>query len=422
MRKVLGLVLLIAFTGYAQVSITRAFPEEDEEEHFKKLSMEAGVSEIDHARALEEHLNKFPETSRRDAIERYIMDAAIKTGDNRRIIEFGERILAREPDDLRILERLTRTLLAGDDKLNSEKALNYSRQYLSGLVKLEERQPPSGPVRARMREQLDISMGKALVYQARASGNLGRMEQAVELAKSSYQTNPSGEAAREIARWLSRLGRDKESISYYAEAFTFNGPGNTDDLRAKDRAYLNELYLKNHDSEAGLGDLILEAYDRTTALIEEKYLKLKALDPNFDVTDPMEFTITGTDGDKLELTSLLGKVVVLDFWATWCKPCRAQQPLYEEVKNGFEDRDDIVFLNISTDEKRDIVKPFLQENQWNKTVYFDDGLQRLLTITSIPTTVIFNKRGEVSTRMNGFIPHLFVDMLRERIDRALAEE
>ncbi len=58
---------------------------------------------------------------------------------------------------------------------------------------------------------------------------------------------------------------------------------------------------------------------------------------------------------------------------------------------------------------------------WDNKVYFDDGLTRLLQVSQIPTTLLLNKQGKVSSRMNGFIPDEFVTMLIERIDAALAE-
>jgi thiol-disulfide isomerase/thioredoxin len=127
------------------------------------------------------------------------------------------------------------------------------------------------------------------------------------------------------------------------------------------------------------------------------------------------------NGEKLNLATLRGKVVVFDFWATWCGPCRAQQPLYEEVKARFKDDKNVVFLNVSTDENREIVKPFLDANKWKKTVYFEDGLSALLRVTSIPTTMIVSRRGEIASRMNGYVPERFVDTLTARIREALAE-
>ena len=81
----------------------------------------------------------------------------------------------------------------------------------------------------------------------------------------------------------------------------------------------------------------------------------------------------------------------------------------------------VLFLSISTDEEHALVDSFLKEHHWTNPVYFDDGLARMLRITSIPTTIIVNKRGEISSRMNGFNPDRFVDLLTERIQQAIKD-
>ena len=174
-------------------------------------------------------------------------------------------------------------------------------------------------------------------------------------------------------------------------------------------------------SETGLGDLILAAYDRTAALTSRLALIQKERDPNADLEHPMQFTLSAVEGAPLKMASLKGKILVLDFWATWCGPCRVQHPLYEKVRAKFNDRDDVVFLAINTDQDPSVVKPFLEEQQWSKHVYFEDGLGSLLRVSSIPTTVIIDKQGNMFSRMNGFVPEKFVDQLTERIREALKQ-
>ena len=91
------------------------------------------------------------------------------------------------------------------------------------------------------------------------------------------------------------------------------------------------------------------------------------------------------------------------------------------MKERYKNNANVVFLNINTDQNRAIVKPFLDGQKWNKTVYFEDGLAQLLRVSSIPLTLVVNRRGEIASRMNGYIADRFVDMLSERIGESLKE-
>ncbi len=79
----------------------------------------------------------------------------------------------------------------------------------------------------------------------------------------------------------------------------------------------------------------------------------------------------------------------------------------------------MVFLALDTDEDHGLVKPFLTQINWSKKVYFEGGLQGLLQVSSIPTTIILGKNGQVFTRMVGYLPDRFVDMLTDRVNGAL---
>ena len=226
-------------------------------------------------------------------------------------------------------------------------------------------------------------------------------------------------AAHELGVVLGKAGKDEEAARAFVDAFTVPDAKATDAERELTRKLMTEHWRKAKGSEAGLGELLLPAYDRNLALVNAKRRVLRELDPNRDSASAMDFTLTGINGDSLNLKTLRGKVVVLDFWATWCGPCRGQYPLYEEVKKRFKNRGDVVFLAINTDEDPALVKPFLDAQKWNKSVYFEDGLGRLLRVESIPSTMVFDRQGQLASRMNGYVPERFVEMLTARIDGAL---
>jgi thiol-disulfide isomerase/thioredoxin len=401
------LVLLAAFGG-------GCLAQGQEQADLEKALSEAGSSPLEYLRAIEKHLERYPDSARRAELERAAARAAIEARDDQRIIVYGERVLARQPDDLQILEQVTRALLAGGSKETWERALKYARRYEELVRQMQK--DKSG---AQWRNETDRGLGRALSDEARASGNLGRQEEALALAQRAFETYPNADSARETARWYERLGKPEEAARRLADAFTIPDPSSTDAGRARDRGRMGELYRQAKGSESGLGDLMLEAYDRNVALIHTRELGMRESDPNAQLTDPMEFTLTGLDGQKLSMAGLKGKVVVFDFWATWCGPCRGQHPLYEQVKQRFKDSSEVVFLSIDTDEDREPVKRFLEEEKWLDQVYFEDGLSRALRITTIPTTIIIEKHGRVFSRMNGYVPERFVDLLTERIRDAL---
>ena len=418
--KRLELVLaLAAISLYAQQNLSKA-----EEESLQTAISEAGNSPVDFVRAIENHLKRFPNSPRRAELERALIKTAIDLNDDRRIIQFGESVLTREPDNLQVLEHVATAELHAGDQASAERALAHARhceEIVQATYKNAKFVPGAGRDEAKRKDEFDRARARALQLQARAQGLLSHNQDAIQAAESSYKVFPSVEAAHEAARWLSAAGQDQQALQYLADAFTISALQSANADGVKDRVRMAELYRKLTGSEVGLGDVILKAYDETSGQLADRRAELRQYDPNAQAKDPMAYTVSGLEGDKLPLSSLLGKVIVLDFWATWCGPCRGQHPLYEEVKKRYKDSGDVVFLSIDTDEDHSLVKPFLDSQKWAQKVYFDDGLQTLLQVSSIPTTIIFGKHGEVVSRMIGYLPDRFVDMLSDRIDEALGQ-
>ena len=422
-----ALILAQAFV-FAALSMAQAPVSPDEMSQAERDSLsqalgEAGNSSVDFMRALESHIAKYPNSPKRAELESAAFKTAIDLKDDGRLVRYGERVLEREPDNLQVLERVTTALLHIGGTTNEQLALKHA-EHFEQLVKKAEANDKSLTDRdaARHVDEHDRAEASAYLLEARAHGMLGHFDQAVALAIKSYQKFSSVEGAREAARWLQEAGKTQEALDYLANAFTIAGLQSANADAQHDREKMGDLYRKLNGSDKGLGDLILKSYDRTFSELAARRERIRQMDPNAQLKDPMQFTISGVDGGKLELATLKGKVVIMDFWATWCGPCRAQHPLYEQAKQRFKDHDDVVFLSIDTDDDHTRVKPFLQQNNWTQKVYFDDGLAQLMQATSIPLTLILDKKGQVFSRMNGFIPDRFVDMLSDRIKDALTEK
>jgi len=344
--------------------------------------------------------------------------AAVETRDDARIVKYGEPVLAAMPNDGTLLDRVSRALLDAGGKDNATRALDYAKRF-EGYV---SRVPVvSGFDPVRNQEEHDRSLARALLYQAKAYRILDNSDESRRRAALAYIAYPDEASARAWSEALESLGRHDEAIARLADALMIEDPRASDEQRQADRKALGEMYRKLHEgSEKGLGDEILAAYDRTAEVVSKRENELRKLDPNFGVTDPMKFTLGALSGGRLDLKTMRGKVLIFDFWATWCVPCRAQHPLYDEVKQRFRERDDVVFLSVNTDEDRGLVAPFIEAQHWSANVFFDDGLVRLLAINSIPSTMIADKQGRLVSRMNGFTRDTFVDQLTARIRAALA--
>lgn len=137
-------------------------------------------------------------------------------------------------------------------------------------------------------------------------------------------------------------------------------------------------------------------------------IRAQSQQPEYITNQPAPaFELKDMDGKTVSLTDYKGKVVVLDFWATWCGPCKMSFPGMQMVLNKYKDDKDVVFLFIDTREKtenyKDLVKDFLANNHYSFKVIFDeigkDGIQnkffKMYKLVGIPTKFIIDKNGIV---------------------------
>ena|SRR5215212_5760049 len=115
-----------------------------------------------------------------------------------------------------------------------------------------------------------------------------------------------------------------------------------------------------------------------------------------------EFTLRTLDGAEVRLSELRGKVVVINFWATWCGPCREEMPLLEQAKQERE-ADGLVILAVNVQESDGQVRPFVERLGLTYPIGMDKNgsLARRYEVRSYPTTYFIGRDGTIEGRRVG---------------------
>lgn len=114
------------------------------------------------------------------------------------------------------------------------------------------------------------------------------------------------------------------------------------------------------------------------------------------------FDLTGLDGRRVQLRDLAGKVVLINFWATWCGPCKEEMPAFERLRRQL-DPERVVLMTITTDLQRDGITHFLQGLDVHLPVLFDEDreVSQAYFVRALPTSVIIDPRGVLVGRAVG---------------------
>ncbi len=265
---------------------------------------------------------------------------------------------------------------------------------------------------------------------------------------------------------LMQLGKVDEAKERYAQAYEYTDGGEEDintryvECLIKTKSYskaievgvecvkkgkagekmldeLKEAYAKSEGSDKGYNQLIAEKKKKLDEIIAEaskaksEEMKKKVYDSRINKPS-IDFTLKDFSGNALTLSSLKGKVVVVDFWATWCGPCKASFPYLQKVYEKYKDNQNIVFLAVDTwerikgyDETVANAKKFMVDNKYTFLVVIDEitgtRVAEKYGVDGIPTKFVIDKKGNIAFETVGFSGPEMVEEMTQQIELLLGE-
>ena len=259
------------------------------------------------------------------------------------------------------------------------------------------------------------------IFPALLFGSLVLMAQVKQIEAKLHQLRqlPDAErikATRALAleiRHLPATAKNEQLAEQLSNLVTEGDPGH--DTLQEVATTLAEAVRRQPVASAYATLARLVRYENVQVSLDDPQLDaaMKKLDADDEIRQHADFTLTGLSGTKWSLRGLAGKVVLVNFWATWCPPCRKELPDLEALYQRFGSRG-FVILAIS-DEEAGKVKPFVAAQKLTYPVLLDPGrkVNELFQVEGIPKSFVYDRAGKlVAESIDMRTQRQFLEMLK----------
>ncbi len=231
---------------------------------------------------------------------------------------------------------------------------------------------------------------------------LGREKEAVKYSEEAYQNLPiKSKTLVNDYSFLLEKNKEYKKVNAILEKEIIATNGNPELRKRLSRVY--EKLNPKADEQAYMASLLAK---------HKQILKSRLLPKILDHSAP-EFVLKDVNGKNVSLNDFKGKVMVVDFWATWCGPCKASFPVMQKVANSYKDDLNVKFLFIHTKENSatplEDAKTYLSENHYNFDLYMDtrnsenkNPVAAAFDVKGIPAKFVIDANSKIRFTATGF--------------------
>ena len=294
-----------------------------------------------------------------------------------------------------------------NQQITPEKALPYSEMIVKEILNRPRNTHAMQLISPNeWNDYVKEKFSMALYAHARILNANGRTDEAMKYMEMVYPNySKTAEYADIYVQLLGKTGRQKEIIPYIKQCVPED---------ATTQEMLNLLkadYLKNNPG--GDFDQYLASLKNAEQIEKDR---AKALAELIDLPVTL-YTLDRMGGGQVNLADKKGKVLFLDFWATWCAPCKASMPGGQMTVNRWKDNKDVEFYFVDTQETkanyRKTAEDFIKSKEYTFTVLYDNGdpgtqdqlyksFASVLHTSGIPLKVILDRRGHIRWMGSGY--------------------
>lgn len=305
----------------------------------------------------------------------------------------------------------------------------FLTMLLATTVFAQESPKPEQPKQV---DEFQLKMNNARLMLAQ-----GRIDDAVNEFRSAAKLKDEkcSECYQSIGQVYFQFGKFKEAAVAYRQAADLKPPNEAElcnilgvalYLQNEKKSYEDAVEVLQRSIEVGKGRIVMAYYNLGFALIksgkeEQGVAALKTylqLDPNgneasqaravvantkmVDARVAPTFSFKASSGEELSIEKLHGKIVLLEFWASWCGPCRAELPEIKKIWSKYS-RDQFTIVGINLDSNRQVFDAFVKEEGMAWPQYYDglgwgNKVSQMYGVYAIPHSVLIDQDGVIKVR------------------------